>query len=143
MNWLKSTVLLISAVFLFLGTIGVDVFSHICDENGMAVSYFVEDESVCKSHKHDQHQDAHQNSCCGEKEEDRSCCETTVTHVQVKLDFANKIIVKPVIIPEIPVITIWEMEESVTEEFIHLSSGNDPPPLLTKERLVRIQTWLI
>lgn len=148
-NPVKSIFLFVSALFLFVGTIGVDMFKHVCEEDGMEVSYFVKDDSVCDSHEHDEHiadkgmHEAHQSSCCEEDSETKGCCTTEVKHVQVKLDFVNNILVKPVLITDLCPKLVWIEGVVVEEEVIRAASGNDPPPITTGERLSKTQTWLI
>ena len=144
-------------MFLFLGTIGVDVFAHICNEDGTELSYFSPDDSFCSDHDHDKHVDNEKKmycdeenkscekpepTCCDEKE-DNNCCETNYAHIQVKLDFANKVIVKPVIIPESILLPVWFEQEKIEVSSVQFASNSDPPPLEQSDRLTLIQSWLI
>lgn len=82
-------------------------------------------------------------TCCDEEDEDNNCCETNYSHIQVKLDFANKVVVKAVLIPESILAPVW-IEDSIVEEIsIQYASNSDPPPLERSERLPLIQSWLI
>ena len=149
MNLMKSIFLFVSAVFLFAGTIGINMFEHICAEDGTEVSYFVLDASVCEDHGHDDHMEGcaehekHLSPCCEEESDSGGCCTTELKHVKVKLDFVNKIMVKPVLIAELCPKPVWIEQVVIEEEVIRVASGNDPPPITTGERLSKIQTWLI
>lgn len=148
MYQLKSIVTVIAAVFLFAGSIGFDVFAHFCEEDGLEVSYFVENDTVCESHDHDKHHenqvqhDVHESACCDE-EDVGSCCTTTATHLQVKLDFFHKILVHPILVAQTNVMPVWHVSEPLVEEDFTSFSGSDPPPKQGRQLLVEIQQWLI
>lgn len=136
------------AAFLLMGTIGIDTFSHFCKEDGLAVSYFVEDESVCDMHQHDTHsKKAHcemeEKAPCCQEDDPGNCCSTSSAHFQVKLDFFSSISVNPILFQELSIAPVWEDQLYVEEEAIRLASCPDPPERSNRQILVDIQQWLI
>jgi len=143
-------VLIISSVFLFVGSIGIGVFSHFCEEEGLYISYYVPDEKVCAAHEVDHNNEpqscsAEMEGCCCEEETSGNdgCCSLSSELVKVKLDFLNKLEVKAILIPVLQIDPVWEFESEIIDEEIITASGNDPPPLPIKLVLSYHQQWLI
>ncbi len=145
MNYLKSIAIGAIALFLFIGTVGVNIFSHACEEDGVEVSYFVPNEEVCGMHEHaDEHEnDACEDCCCDEQSDDNDCCSTSAELVKVNLDFLNKLMVKAVLIPAEEVTPIWVVEKAIISTELHAASGTDPPPKRGQDIHIEIQQWLI
>lgn len=80
---IKSILLLGFLLVLFVGNVGVNIFKHVCAEDGVSVSYFVQNEDECNDH--------HETlpSCCTESEDDLEddCCSDIVSYFNVKLDY--------------------------------------------------------
>lgn len=137
MKIVKSSILILSVIFLFFGSIGVDVFSHLCQESRIAVSYSSASDDHCGDHEV-----AKTKSCC-EDEHESDCCEDEYYHIQLKLDFVNGVDVSPVIIAEIstePVLIQNELPLDVASVESHNSL---PPPKSGKEHILEKQNWLI
>lgn len=144
MQRIHSIFALCAAAFLLLGNVGFDIFSHVCAKDGVAVSYFVQDDSMCASHEHEDahlHEDEAMEECGDHAE--GSCCTTTAKHVQIKVDFASKVLVKPILIAHSPISFVWNFETPAVEEVIFSFSGTDPPPKSGKSICIDIQEWLI
>ena len=144
---MKSITTIIAVLFLFAGTVGVSVFSHICEEDGRNVSFFVPDEEVCGGHSHEESPSAQdtcheEDDCCCE-EESSGCCSTSTELVKVDLDYFNNSLTKAILFPTGSIAPIWKVEELIVLSTIFCASGSDPPPKLGKELLVDYQQWLI
>lgn len=125
------------AALILAGSIGFDVFKHICSEDGTSLSLFVE--------ARDSHCEEEKNSCCAEEQKDDDCCTDEQQIIQLKFDFFQKALqfayganlhyfdsVKP------------HFEEAVIHrEKVLLANWNPPPPLLQSQRLAFIQVYRI
>lgn len=145
---MKSIAALTAVLFLFLGSVGVSVFSHICEEDGVNVSYFVPDEEVCGGHSHEEHTSAQEacpieDNCCCDEEESSGCCSTSTELVKVDLDYFHNSLNKAIFIPTESIALIWKVEEIIVLPNVFCASGSDPPPKLGKELLIANQQWLI
>ena len=82
MGLLKSIFLVLTLLLLLVGNVGVNVFKHICDEDGVTVSYFFKSgEEHCQDHL-DQLP-----SCCTKEEKKKDCCNDEVEFFKIKLDY--------------------------------------------------------
>lgn len=70
---------LIIILFVFVGNIGINVFTHSCEEDGTINSFIVKAEDHCSEKE--------QVSCCSEEEEIGDCCKDEVTTFKVKFDY--------------------------------------------------------
>lgn len=136
------------AAFLLFGSVGISIFSHTCEEEGLNISYFAPIEDICDDHGHEQHhankaEDHHQTPCCDEKSEDDGCCSTSSEFVKVHLDFLNKVYVQAILVENQEVSPVWLASVPVPTDEISIASGSDPPPKLGQEILIDIQQWLI
>ena len=146
MNYLKSIAAGAIAIFLLIGTIGVNVFSHFCEEDGLEVSYFVPNEEICGTHEHESTPQADDcdDCCCDEKEDDRNdCCSTSTEFVKVHLDYLNQWVAKAIITSPSDVTPVWDLETVLVSSDVRIASGSDPPPKRRKDLLTDIQKWLI
>jgi len=167
---IKSSILLVAAIFLLCGSVGVNIFSHFCKENKLEVSYFVENEDHCKEERKDpldscckpkvKHTSKETSSCCKpevkhaghasdevksccDTEEDSDCCKDEIKHVKFKLDFHSEVSVLPVIIPELEEIMVVAFNEFPVEISSVEYKNNSPPPESGKDIILKKQNWLI
>lgn len=123
---------------LFVGSIGLDVFKHICQDDGVSVAYIFNTIDHCDDHH------IEVPPCC-EKEDNDDCCDDEVEYIQMKLDFfqdqessSNYIQVDF----QTPIIALSDLSyvgRSITQCY----SNTDPPPKRLSERLAIIQSYLI
>ncbi len=135
----KGYVLFISALFLLVGSIGVNVFLHTCEEDGTFVSYFVPADE-------DQHcEKAHQDKpeCCntGETTED-DCCGDELKHYQVKLDYFQKISTPFIPVDLVPE-PVWVANMVLSDEDLVVSNYANPPPKKRSVERSLSQIWII
>ncbi len=136
----RGFILLISAMFLLLGSIGVNVFLHTCEEDGTFVSYF----SPAGNNEHCESTHDDEPSCCtsDESEDEDDCCGDEIKHIKVQLDYFQKIST-----PFIPLyyspqpISSGKVELNDTFSTIH-NYANPPPKKRSVERSLS-QTWII
>jgi len=134
MQLIRSMFILSIVLLLLLGSAGIDVFKHICKEDGITVTLFVEAEHHCKEEV--------QSSCCSGHDE-KDCCDDEVELVQILPEYYNDFLTPECIIKIAQETDFYCAEEKfILEEeniFIHLQ----PPPLSVKRRLSTNQVWII
>ena len=136
MQLLKSIIFLCATTLLFVGNVGLDVFKHICEEDGVSVSYVINTITHCEE------VDEEIPECCQEEHED-DCCDDEVAYYQVKLDFFEQ--------PQLPTFSIvnWapftfnEIQLSARISESRYFTNCDPPPKELSRRLSIIQAYLI
>jgi hypothetical protein len=141
---MKSIAFLTLTAFLFVGSIGVGIFSKVCTEEGTNVSYFVPTENeCCKRQAESVEEDC--GDCCSKDHHtsEDDCCTVSSELVKLHLDFVNKVQVQPILVPVANVQPVWQLEAILFTEEITTYSGSDPPPKLRQERLTDTQQWLI
>lgn len=136
----KGYILFISALFLLIGSIGVNVFMHTCEEDGTFVSYFVPADE--NEHCGDAHQELPPCCAADETEKKDDCCDDEVQHFKVDLDYFQKIST-----PFIPLYTspepITMVELELNKEDLPIHNYANPPP--KKRNVIRSfsQVWII
>ena len=142
MRFIKHSILLLLLFFLFVGNVGVNVFKHICSENGVVVSYvFNEGENQCKMHEIKQDL----SSCCHENEskDEKGCCSDEVEYVKLKTDVEQhhpEIFSFPLQAVLLPSVELEEISQWYDE---YISTYKTPPPPNSRELLIRKQVWII
>ncbi len=144
MKSLKSIFIITGLLLLFVGNVGVNVFKHICQEDGVWTSYFVK---TADDHCESKHQEAkHVKTCCSvEKEQqEKDCCNDQTEFYKIDLDFYND--------PSIEIPTCVSVENTFSFEFVLHESQEDyytkkyvnPPPKRTgKDILIQHQVFII
>jgi hypothetical protein len=135
----KGFILFISALFLLIGSIGVNVFLHTCEEDGTFVSYFVpsdEDEHCENAH-------VDKPECCTlDESEDDDCCDDELKHIKVQLDYFQKIST-----PFIPVYYSLQptmlVQVELNEEEVTVNNYANPPPKKRSVERSLSQIWII
>ena len=122
-----------------MGNIGVNVFKHICKEDGVLVSYFVNaSDSHCEDHDKDLP------PCCEKEKKDKDCCNDEVEYFKIKLDFSNSnddyTGVNSIDSPALS--QIFDVEFTTLEEY-YSSRYVNPPPISGREILLNKQVWII
>ena len=144
MGLLKSGAILILSLFLLIGTVGFNVFEHICKKEGVTISYFVNSgENLCKE-KHDFEASK---SCCHHKkksENNKGCCSNEVEYFKLKIDARSDMLWKVdfpnyTVISEYPKVVVQKLvlQELYSMDYI------DPPPIDSKEIRILKQVWTI
>lgn len=148
MIFIQRSISLIVIAFLFIGTVGVNVFEHICKKDGVSISYVLNSgEDQCGNH-HDQHEEeAKKTSCCHKKESnnDKGCCSDDVEYFKLKVDtstpnnekFAFPIQIAKVENSALQIVEIERLEDHYTSDYV-----NPPPPESVRQRIKK-QVWII
>jgi hypothetical protein len=132
-------ILLIGVTFLLFGSIGINVFSHSCEENGTFVSYFVEGEHFCESN-HDEVK-----SCCASDQHQESkddCCDDEIKSFKLKLDYFQSVTTTHFIAAEYNDVYA-EADKAVSIPNLTIANYANPPPISRKRRSTQIQVWII
>jgi hypothetical protein len=141
MKFAQSAILISLLTVFFLGNIGVNVFKHICEEDGVSVSYlFNQGEEHCDEH-------AHKNDlppCCqaSDDQEEDDCCDDEVYYYKLQVDAelqADYSFHLAAITAEVP--EIYGEERPVTSERTTHCTFEDPPPLSGRDILRLKQVW--
>jgi hypothetical protein len=135
----KGYILFISALFLLVGSIGVNVFLHTCEEDGTFVSYFVP--SAEDDHCENAHDD--KPACCvSDESTEDDCCGDEIKVIKLKFDFFQKISTpfsviydspEPIRIPSVKLVD----EERIVNNYAH------PPPRKRSVQRSLSQVWII
>lgn len=143
MKYIKHTVALLLLILLFVGNVGVNVFKHICKEDGTIVSYvFNESEEHCGMHTEKEEQPP----CCHDdksSDEEDDCCSDVVEYFKLKVesdapsaddDSSN---VQTVFTSVASVDFIIGVYDYYTSKYVN------PPPPDSREILYQKQVWVI
>jgi hypothetical protein len=141
MRTTKGFILLASALFLLIGSIGVSVFLHTCEEDGTFVSFFVPGEDHCKDEKQELPECCAQHMSLDDSEDD-DCCNDEMKHYKVDLDFFQKI--------SAPFIPLYPSPQPVIVDQIEFNNEDTPihnyaKPPPKRRSVVRSlsQIWII
>ena len=144
MKQLKAIIILTGLLILLIGNIGVNVFQHICKEDGVLTSYFIKsDDHHCLD---EEKIESHEMECCSknEKQTKSDCCNDDIQYFKIKLDFFDD---PSIHIPVTSVISLpsnfsFEFNETQTEYYTN-NFINPPPKLSGKEILILHQVFII
>ena len=138
---LKNLFITFLLSIVFIGTVGVRVFTHSCKEDGVFKTYFVNVNNHCEDEK------AELPPCCQkEKEKKKDCChdETEVFKLKVDyLSFWDDYSFESISIPETNNFFFFEQIVPADQEILQ-ASNSDPPPklngrqILLKKRVLHI-----
>ena len=136
MQLIKSILLGFAVLLLFVGNIGIDVFKHICEEDGVSVAYVINTIDHCEEHIEDLP------PCCEDQQKD-DCCDDEVAYYQLKLDYFEQFQQQ-----QFPLV-FWadfsfddiQVPANISET--RYFANNDPPPIQLSRRLSLIQSYLI
>ena len=129
------------AFTIFAGSVGFDVFKHICSKDGITISLFTEDTDHCAEEKQEFP------SCCKKEqpEKEKGCCSDEEQIVQLKFQYFQK--AKnwtPVQIASfIPCNNNFALVETELEETLTFDNWSPPPPPDQSIRRAIIQVYTI
>lgn len=136
----KGFILLFAALFVLLGSIGVNVFLHTCEEDGTFVSYFApaDEEAHCA--------DAHDElpPCCESNDhlEKDDCCNDEIKYYKVKLDYFQKISTPFIPVSHVPQPVLVDVD-AWTDHTLEINTYANPPPLPRNTYRSLVQAWII
>ena len=135
MKLIKAIVVVVSIGILFFGNIGINVFKHICQKEGVTISYFVESDHHCKTEQ------KVEKSCCAEKISE-NCCDDIVEFYQLKLDYVDQLLDVSFDFFHVEQTLCSNYSVSFGDEIVY-SNYAQPPPLSGRNILIKNQTFII
>ncbi len=141
MRNLKSIILLSFLLVLFVGNVGVNIFKHVCAEDGVSISYFIQGPDECEEH-HDI-----EPACCSESASDKDddCCSDIVSYLSVELDYFesfDSIDIDPMQLATI-VNFSFDFNSVGFKEVYVAHTYDDPPPKDSQTTRISYQVFLI
>lgn len=144
MKYFRTIFILGLLSLLFVGNIGVNVFKHICKEDGVSVSYIVDQgEESCDNHsiQHDVPPCCHSNE---EEEKEDDCCSDEILYFKLHVDAEQHFVPNfsfstPA---ELPAELEWSAAVEYAEQEVSLGYITPPPPD-SRELLLLKQVWII
>ena len=130
----KTLTLLFLSLLLFFGNIGIPVFTHACEEDGVFTSFFINQQSHC------QEKISNLPPCC-QKEKKKKCCHDEKTVVQLDEKYVqSQALSVPTFAFVCPVKTaVYSIPKSQTKELSIVQTWEDPPPIRESGRDILIQ----
>ena len=113
---------------VFVGTIGVRVFTHSCEEDGVFKTYFVQVNNHCENEQKELP------SCCQKvkaEKEKKDCCHDETEVFKLKLDYISlwdDFSFEPILIPVTPNFTVANNSIPLTQLCLQ-ACNSDPPPI--------------
>lgn len=111
--------------FVFIGNIGMNVFIHSCEEDGVFQSFMVKVDHDCG------HEEKSKPSCCDKEKASGDCCNDEVKVFQVKFDFFHS---SDFQVPEIsfltdkPIFAFYDIQNEESNEPVKYSTRPPPKP---------------
>jgi hypothetical protein len=141
---IKGIIIFFFTVILFLGNIGVPVFTHACKEDGIFRSFFIETAEHCEK------ENINLPPCCeSEQPQEDDCCHDETRIIQLKLDYAltwNQFHFTELYFFQTHQIKVIFAEKTalLSTTTLFTNKGKDPPPkvwgkaLLIEQQVFRI-----
>ena len=145
MKVLNSILGVVAAIILFVGTVGIDVFSHTCKFDGTSVSYVFEPEEHCEEHTDKLVLDA----CCISEISDEQpsvssdCCDDQYDRYQLNVDYSQEIHQFQFIATSLHQSFQFAPQFELPKTAQLFPTQNAPPPKNSLERCILLQTFLI
>ncbi len=139
---IKGIIIFFFALILFIGNIGIPVFTHACEEDGIFRSYFINTENHCENERSDLP------PCCQSEENEKDdCCHDEIDLIQLKLDYSvtwNQFHFTDYYFQTREIKAEYSSEFALANTVLITNKGKDPPPnpwgkaLLIKQQIFRI-----
>ena len=125
-------------LFVFIGNIGINIYTHSCEEDGEFHSVLIKVQHSCE-------EDEEKPSCCKAESKKSDCCKDEVNFFKVKFDYFNKTSVK---VPSSILSLTTNVEYSIVlafkeSTFLNIYPSQPPPKPSGREILVLNQVFLI
>lgn len=137
---MKTLILIFLSVLLFLGNVGVPVFTHACEQDGVFTSFFINQQNHCQEETSDLP------PCC-QKEKKKNCCHDEKTVLQLDEKY---VVTHSLSIPSFHFIYTSNQHFPSCRLIHHIEATSiqtwhDPPPIQKhgKELLIQHCTFLI
>lgn len=140
MSIIRNIFFLILTIFIFVGSVGVGIYSHFCEKDGVEQSYFVK-----KTH-HCEKQEIETLACCAHEDVEiaKNCCSDELKFVKINLDYFHQIPGFHFVPFQFPT-AVFEciIKSPIQTNISNANFANPPPKLGGKELLVHQQVFLI
>jgi hypothetical protein len=132
----KTLTLLFLSLLLFFGNIGIPVFTHACEEDGVFTSFFVNQQSHCQ----EEEELSNLPACC-QKEKKKNCCSDEKTVVQLDEKYVqSQALSVPIFVFNCPAHTTeFSFQVLQTKDISVIQTWEDPPPIRESGRDILIQ----
>jgi len=140
-NFIRHTLFILLTMFIFVGSVGVGIYSHFCTKDGIEHSYFIRQAHHCEK------EEVKKSSCCQHETKttlERDCCSDKIQFMQIDLDYFQQIsalVFIPFITPS-PVYSTFK-KALVSKRISNANFANPPPKLSGKEIIIQYQVFLI
>lgn len=121
---MKTLILIFLSALLFLGNVGIPMFTHACEEDGIFTSFFIKQQNHCQEEPSDLP------PCC-QKEKKKNCChdEKTVIQLDEKYVLTHALSIPVFHIQFTANQTISFSPSILHSEDISIQTWDDPPPI--------------
>lgn len=147
MQWMRHIMILGFALVIFTGTVGINVFTHFCREDGLDYSYLAPPSHSCET-------EAAEESCCHDTEKEaassgyeirKNCCQEAVSTFKISSDYTQKSAdqVHFELIPAKAISCVFCEEMYATTEAASAAPVTRPPPLSGRDILILHQVFRI
>lgn len=131
---MKPLIQIFLSALLFLGNIGIPVFTHACEEDGVFTSFFIKQQNHCQEETSDLP------PCC-QKEKKKNCCNDEKTVVQLDEKYVQS---QTLSVPTFTFIcpahtAVFSFHVSQTKDISVVQKWEDPPPVRKSGRDILIQ----
>ena len=132
----KTLTLLFLSLLLFFGNIGIPVFTHACEEDGVFTSFFVNQQSHCQ----EEEELSNLPACC-QKEKKKNCCSDEKTVVQLDEKYVqSQALSVPIFVFNCPAhTTAFSFQVLQTKDISVIQTWEDPPPIRESGKDILIQ----
>ncbi len=144
--YVKSILLSVLILFTFLGNVGLRVFTHSCEKDGVFRSYFVETQDHCENDRREVQ------TCCRKKSDftdsiatEEDCCSDQVAVYKISLDYVSQYKIQWFQSDVIPIerITVFSFATASLLDYVAERDIDSPPKPGGKELLIRQQIFRI
>lgn len=142
---IKTLLVSLLILFTFVGNIGMSVFTHSCEEDGVFRSYFVKLDDHCKDHEEEKVP-----PCCKKEGASSSikkddCCSDNVAVYQVNFSYFSDYSQQIHLIASAELTTVeFQFIEALPIRSIELPKTINPPPFLSgRDLLIKHQVFRI
>jgi hypothetical protein len=132
----KTLTLLFLSLLLFFGNIGIPVFTHACEEDGVFTSFFIKLQNHCQ----EETEVSKLPPCCQE-EKKNNCCSDEKTIVQLEEKYVQSQVLSVPTFAFIypPQTAVFSYSGIQAKDITILQTWEDPPPIRESGKDILIQ----
>lgn len=140
---IKNIFILFLISIVFTGTVGIHVFTHSCEEDGVFKTYFIQTNNHCEDKKKELP------TCCKKEKEEKDkkdCCNDETEVFKLKVDYVsfwNDFSFESFVITENRSFSFEKKEVPFEKQTLQSSNSDPPPKLCGREILLKKQVLII